>query len=99
MNYQILAHKHRVIKTLDKLPDSERKNRVKNIKNKLEENPFPGEGRGNIKKVRNLGLYRLHIGEDYTALYRIDKDEREVKILDLVTRQKAYKRYGESGRT
>lgn len=96
MSYRILAHEDRVIKTLDDLPD--RENKVETIISKLEKNPFPGEGRGNISKLRNLGCYRLHLGQEYTAMYKIDKNKNKVRVLDLLTREKAEKRYGESGR-
>ncbi len=39
-------------------------------------------------------LCRLHIPRSYTTFYRIDQDEKVVKILDIMTIEQAHKIYG-----
>ncbi len=59
----------------------------------LYENPYPGKG-GDKEKLNLSGyeLYRLHIGRSFTVFYKIF--ENEVRILDIMTIEKAHKKYG-----
>lgn len=61
----------------------------------LAEDPFPGEGdRELIKRKGHQDIYRLHISRSYTAFYKIYKEEKIVRILDIVTIEQAHKIYG-----
>ena len=58
-------------------------------------NPFPGQGdKEIIQRKDHEDIYRLHISRSYTAFYKIYKDEKIVKILDIMTIEQAHKIYG-----
>jgi mRNA interferase RelE/StbE len=61
----------------------------------LADDPFPGQGdKELIHRKGHKDIYRLHISRSYTALYRINKDENRVKILEIMTIEQAHKIYG-----
>jgi mRNA-degrading endonuclease RelE of RelBE toxin-antitoxin system len=62
----------------------------------LEENPYPGRGRGNKEGLPIDGTerYRMHISQTWTALYDIYEDDDEVGVLEIVPIDEAHKRYG-----
>ncbi len=61
----------------------------------LADDPFPGKGGREILQRRgHKDVYRLHISRSYTAFYKIYKDEKIVKILDIMTIERAHKIYG-----
>lgn len=79
-----------VIKTLAKYPEKIRVNIFSKIR-KLED-PY------NIPDVEclhsGMQVYRMHIGRTYTVIFRIDKESKVVRVMDLMTIEKAHKRYG-----
>jgi mRNA-degrading endonuclease RelE of RelBE toxin-antitoxin system len=62
----------------------------------LEENPFPGSGGDKEKLDLGAGkkIYRIHIARTFTAFYSVDKDNRIVKVHDILTIEQAHKKYG-----
>lgn len=61
----------------------------------LADDPFPGQGdREMIQCKGHKEIYRLHISRSYTAFYKIYKDEKIVKILDVMIIERANKVYG-----
>jgi mRNA interferase RelE/StbE len=61
----------------------------------LAEDPFPGQGdKELIPRKGHKDIYRLHISRSYTAFYKINKDEKMVKILEITTIEQAHKIYG-----
>jgi mRNA interferase RelE/StbE len=62
----------------------------------LEENPYPGSGGEKDKLFLDGGreIYRIHIARTYTAFYRGDKENRMVKVHDILTIGQAHKKYG-----
>ena len=69
----------------------------RSIKQKLEilkEDPYPG--RDNKKKLQlpDYDLFRMHVGRSFTIFYRIYEAEKVVKVLDIMTIEKAHKLYG-----
>jgi mRNA interferase RelE/StbE len=57
--------------------------------------PFPGQAdKEVIHRKGHDDIYRLHISRSYTAFYRIYKNEKLVKILDITTIEQAHKIYG-----
>ena len=61
----------------------------------LADDPFPGQGdRELIHRKGHKDIYRLHISRSYNAFYRINKDEKMVKILEITTIEQAHKIYG-----
>jgi mRNA interferase RelE/StbE len=60
----------------------------------LKEDPYPG--RADKKKLHLSGydLFRMHVSRSYTIFYRIEEQEKAVKILDIMTLEEAHKRYG-----
>lgn len=92
MNYDILIKKY-LRDYIENLHDKSERICRDNLK-KLEEDPFPGSGRGDKKKLENSECYRINIAREYTAIYLIDRSEDRVYIIDLLTIEKAHKRYG-----
>ena len=61
----------------------------------LADDPFPGNGDKEIIQRKNHeDIYRLHISRSYTAFYKVYKNEKMVKILDITTIEHAHKIYG-----
>lgn len=59
--------------------------------------PRPGHGRGDKEHLPINGKrdrYRLHISRSYTALYTINKEDKNVKVLEITDIDSAHKRYG-----
>ncbi len=80
---------------VDSLPEKS-KHIVKNNLKKLGGSPYPGIGGGDKEKLTHRGesLYRMHIARAYTAFYRIYDDDRTVKVLKVMTLERAHKEYG-----
>ena len=60
-------------------------------------NPYPGRGRGDKEKLpidARRDRFRMHISRTYTAIYTVLEDEREVRVLEIVSIDEAHKRYG-----
>lgn len=92
MSYDILMAQD-VAGFLDDLDEKSSRICRNNLK-KLEEDPFPGGGRGDKEKLKNSDHYRLHISREYTAIYRIAENEGVAKVIDLLTIDQAHKKYG-----
>ncbi len=92
--YRVLIDKG-ALKYVDSFPEKGKKIIKENLK-KLGEAPYPGAGKGDKEKLTCKGetLYRLHIGRTFTAFYRVYEKEKEVKILKLMTIERAHKEYG-----
>ena len=63
----------------------------------LAEDPYPGGGRGDKEKLPIDGQrdrFRLHISRTWTAFYTITDDDKEVRVLEIVSINEAHKRYG-----
>jgi mRNA-degrading endonuclease RelE of RelBE toxin-antitoxin system len=62
----------------------------------LAEDLFPGQG--GDKKLLHLEfkLHQLHAGRSFTVFYQISDEEKLVKILEIVTIDKAHKLYTHS---
>ncbi|MFV2040411.1 MAG: type II toxin-antitoxin system RelE/ParE family toxin [Candidatus Hydrothermarchaeales archaeon] len=69
---------------------------VKDNLKKLVETPYPGSGGGDKEKLTYRGdsLYRMHIARAFTAFYRIYDDDKTVKVLKVMTIERAHKEYG-----
>ena len=69
---------------------------IKSALRGLEENPFPCSGGDKEKLVLGGGreIYRLHIARTFTAFYSVDKENRIVKVHDILTIEQAHKKYG-----
>lgn len=71
----------------------------------LKESPYPGQGFGDKKEIKGSGrtdakgvyacksAFRMRIG-DYRAFYVIEKEEKTVKITEIMTAEAAHKKYG-----
>ena len=80
------------LRTLD-----EKSRRIcKNNLRKLQDDPYPGRGRGDKERLPVDGedIYRLHIGRTHTAFYIILEAEREVRVVEILPIDDAHKRYG-----
>jgi len=69
---------------------------IKSALKGLEENPFPGSG-GDKEKLGLSGgreIYRLHIARTFTAFYSVDKENRIIKVHEILTIEQTHKKYG-----
>ncbi|HUX99986.1 MAG TPA: hypothetical protein VMV49_10570 [Candidatus Deferrimicrobium sp.] len=91
MTYRLLISK-KALKFINGLPEKSQRI-VRDTITILYENPYPDKG-GDKEKLNLSGyeLYRMHIGRIFTVFYRIF--ENEVRILDIMTIEKAHKIYG-----
>jgi mRNA-degrading endonuclease RelE of RelBE toxin-antitoxin system len=91
--YQLVIRK-KALEFVNVLPQKSQRIVIKKGKT-LADDPFPGQGdKEIIQRKGHEGIYRLHISRFYTAFYRINRDEKVVKILDITTIKQAHKIYG-----
>lgn len=78
---------------LNSLPEKTKQVCINNLK-KLA-NPFPGEDSGDKEKLILDGeiFYRMHINRPFTAFYIIDTKKQMVRVIELLTIEKAHKKY------
>jgi mRNA-degrading endonuclease RelE of RelBE toxin-antitoxin system len=94
--FQIVISKN-ALDFINSLPQKSQRIVIERCK-ALAYNPFPGQGdREMIQRRDHIEIYRLHISRSYTAFYKIYKDEKLVKILDVMTIERAHKVYGRFG--
>ena len=77
---------------ISELPDKSRR-LIKEKCHILSEDPFPGQGGDKELLHLEFKLYRLHVGRSFTVFYQICEEEELVKILEIVTIDKAHKLY------
>lgn len=89
MNFEVL-----VLPDLFKDIPPDREEQIKESLSKLKK-PYPGRGKGDKKEIRGAEdlVYRIRIG-DYRAFYRIEKENKKVYVFDILTSEKAHKKYG-----
>ena len=69
----------------------------RSIKQKLEilkEDPYPGRDDKKMLQLLDYDLFRMHVGRSFTIFYRIYEAEKVVKVLDIMTIEKAHKQCG-----
>lgn len=94
--FQIIISKE-ALDFINSLPQKSQRIVIEKCK-ELADYPFPGQGdREMIQRRDHKEIYRLHISRSYTAFYKIYKDEKLVKILDVMTIEQAHKVYGRFG--
>lgn len=71
-----------------------REDEIKSSIRELKE-PYPGHGRGDKKIIKGTSdvVYRLRVG-NYRIFYRIEKSEMRVYVFDIMTAERAHKKYG-----
>lgn len=77
------------------LPEKSRRI-IKNALYGLGENPVPGSG-GDKERLALRGgreIYRLHIAHTFTAFYNIDKENKIVRVHEILPIEQAHKKYG-----
>lgn len=94
MAYRVLIDRE-ALAYVDSLPEKSQRIVKENLK-KLGDNPYPGSGAGDKEKLtyRGESLYRIHIARAYTAFYRVYDRDKTVKILKVMTIERAHKEYG-----
>jgi mRNA-degrading endonuclease RelE of RelBE toxin-antitoxin system len=91
--YQLVIKK-KALEFVNTLPTKSQKIVIEKCKT-LADDPYPGQGdKEIIQRKGHKDIYRLHISRSYTAFYKIYKDEKMVKILDITTIEQAHKIYG-----
>jgi mRNA interferase RelE/StbE len=81
----------RALLYLSELPEKSQR-LIKERCHALAEDPFPGQGGDKELLHLEFKLYRLHVGRSFTVFYQICEEE-QVKILEIVTIDKAHKLY------
>lgn len=63
---------------------------------KLEDAPYPGQGKGDKRHevVDGEEVFRLRIGRTWTAFYDVFEDDGVVKVYEVLSINEAHKRYG-----
>ena len=82
----------KALKYLSELPEKSQR-LVKEKCHTLAEDPFPGQGGDKELLHLDYKLYRLHVGRSFAVFYQISDEEKLVKILEIVTIDKAHKLY------
>jgi mRNA interferase RelE/StbE len=91
--YQLFIRK-KALEFVNALPPKSQRLVIEKCKT-LADDPFPGQGdKEIIQRKGHEAIYRLHISRSYTAFYKIYKDEKLIKILDIMTIEQAHKTYG-----
>ena len=75
-----------------KLPQKARRIVVEKIQG-LAEDPFPGGNKEKLVYPHPPAVYRLHIGRSFTVFYIIEHEENVVKIVKIMTIERAHKDY------
>ncbi|MDX8551205.1 type II toxin-antitoxin system RelE/ParE family toxin [Methanospirillum sp. J.3.6.1-F.2.7.3] len=94
MSHRILIEKS-ALSFLHSLPEKTQRIISEKLQS-LRNNPYPGiDGDKELLHLSgDYQLYLLHISRQYTVFYRIDSNQMIVKILDIMTIEKAHKKYG-----
>jgi mRNA interferase RelE/StbE len=79
-----------VLKFLSELPEKSQQ-LIKEKCHALAKDPFPGQGGDKELLHLEFKFYRLHIGRSFIVFYQICEEEQLVKILEIVTIEKAHK--------
>jgi len=82
----------RALKYLSELPEKSQR-LIKEKCHALAENPLPGQGGDKELLHLEFKLYRLHVGRSFTVFYQICDEDDLVRILEIVTIDKAHKLY------
>jgi len=92
--YNLLVERD-ALEFIDDLDEKSERICKENLK-KLEDEPYPGRGKGDKEKLTVDGeeVYRLHIGRTFTAFYEILEDENAVRVLEILPIDEAHDRYG-----
>lgn len=94
MTYRVLIDRE-AMAYVEGMPEKSKRIVKDNLK-KLGNNPYPGKGKGDKEKLtyRGESLYRMHIARAFTAFYRIYDNDKTVKVLKIMTIERAHKEYG-----
>ena len=79
-------------KSLKNLPQKTRRIIVDKILD-LREDPFPKGNKEKLIYPHPPAVYRLHVGRSFTVFYIIETDENVIKIIKIMTIERAHKEY------
>ena len=82
----------KALKYLSDLPEKSQRI-IRDLCHALAEDPFPGQSGDKELLHLDFKLYRLHIGRSFTVFYQIREEEEQIRILEIVTIEKAHKLY------
>ena len=93
MNYEVLLNQE--AESYYQVLDDKSKRIVRDNLQKLEDDPYPGNGKGDKEKLVIEGeeVYRLHVGRTHTAFYVVMETEEQVRVIDMMTIDQAHKLY------
>lgn len=80
---------------LENLDDKSKRICKSNLQ-KVEDNPYPGQGIGDKEKVPVAGeeVYRLHIGRTLTAFYYVLEEKEQIRVVEIMPIEEAHDKYG-----
>lgn len=92
-DYDLLVHPD-ALDFVESLDDKSERICKDNLE-KLQENPYPGRGKGDKEAIVVDGeeVYRLHVGRTFTAFYEVLEDEGAVRVLEVLPIDEAHDRY------
>lgn len=80
------------LKYLSELP--EKSQRIIKVRcHALSDDPYLGQGGDKELLHLDYKLYRLHVGRSFTVFYQICEEDEQVKILEIMTIERAHKLY------
>lgn len=82
----------KALKYLTELPEKSRR-LIKEKCHALAVDPYPGQGGDKELLHLEFKFYRLHVGRSFMVFYQICEEEKTVKILEIMTIDKAHKLY------
>jgi mRNA interferase RelE/StbE len=82
----------KALKYLTELPEKSCR-LIKEKCHALAVDPYPGQGGDKELLHLEFKFYRLHVGRSFMVFYQICEEEKTVKILEIMTIDKAHKLY------
>ena len=82
----------KALKYLSDLPEKSQRI-IRDLCHALAEDPFPGQRGDRVLLHLEFTLYRLRIRQSFTVFYQIREEEEQIRILEIMTIEKAHKLY------
>ena len=91
MSFKVVIDR-KTLKYLSELPEKSQR-LIKEKCHALAKDPFPGQEGDKELLHLEFKLYRLHVGRSFTVFYQVCEKDKQVKILEIATIDKAHKIY------
>lgn len=91
MSFKVMIDR-KALSYLSELPEKSQR-LIKEKCHALADDPFPGQGGDKELLHLEFKLYRLQVGRLFTVFYQVGEKDKQVKILEITTIDKAHKLY------